>query len=237
MLPCTEPLRRSPTGHPSLSLPCPQHLEKQLQRLRQELDHLRQQHAAAAAAQQGAASQAAEVQRLSAEVGRLQEVARGKARAAAELQQRLLSMESRHKQVGCCERALGSLGGGGGSARRRIVPGLVGREPIQQGQSRAFSGPLHWRPPSTPLCCFLQAEAALREAAAAKAEALADAEKRFRQLELVMRRLAAKREQQAQQAAGGKQRGKLGAVGVVGWEAAGVGGAEEESFLIGTSVA
>lgn len=45
--------------------------------------------------------------------------------------------------------------------------------------------------PSPPLCT--QAEAALREQAGAKAAALAEAEKRFRQLETVMRRVAAKK--------------------------------------------
>ncbi|GAB4815074.1 hypothetical protein N2152v2_002120 [Parachlorella kessleri] len=73
------------------------HLEKQVARLRAELDELRRQY--------GARSREAEVQQhqqqqgTSAEVSRLQELVRSKQAALVELQQRLATAESRHKQV------------------------------------------------------------------------------------------------------------------------------------------
>lgn len=84
-----------------------QHLEKQVSRLRQELDALRQHQAHQQAAlqqqqQQPHASRATEHQQHqqhAAEMQRLQELVRAKQAALAELQQRLVGAEARHKQV------------------------------------------------------------------------------------------------------------------------------------------
>lgn len=76
-----------------------QQLEKQSVRQRQELEQLRQQHHAAQVQAHGRQHGSAAAAQQQAEVARLQELVRSKSAAVAELQQRLVTAEAKHKQV------------------------------------------------------------------------------------------------------------------------------------------